>query len=179
MTSNSAGGVRNLLNKNGLATAIVLIIVIVAVALYTAYALGYLRHNGVPDPATTKLFFIDEDTGDVEIHSAQDCPPLPGKAGKSTVVRAHYYTTSTDDARVLVYLERCTPEVKAAQDALGPHDPITPDMIETRNQGTQVRLPQGNTPWYSVQTPQGQELVTRAVMALDADARKIREVFPK
>lgn len=178
MASEIAESIRNILNKNSVATSSVLIIVIVAVLIYAAYSLGFLGRKSGPDPATTKAFFIDEETGEIEVHMANEIPPLVGKSGKPTVVRAFFFTNSTDEAKKFVYLERYTPEGKQAAETLRTGQPPTAELLESLRRGMQVRSPEPNAPWYYVQTPEGQNVVN-AIGTLDPDISKIRPVNPK
>jgi hypothetical protein len=170
--------IRNALNKNSVATAIVLIIIIVSVLIFAAYSLGYLGGNRGREPATMNAFFMDEETGMVEIRLASEIPPLIGKSGKPTVVLARFFTSSSDDSRKLIYLERCTPEVKLAVESARSGPTLSMEASEALHHGTQVRAPEPNSPWYSAESRDGQA-VMNAVSALNSDAGKVRAVLPK
>lgn len=176
MGSETAEKIRKTLNQNAFASAIALVIATAAILIYAGYAAGYLGRRGGPDPATMKAFFMDEETGEIEIHLVREIPPLPGKSGNPTVVLARYFTTSTDEAKKLIYLERYTPECKLAIESSHGAPPNL-EVMDALRRGTQVRSPEPGAPWYSVDTREGRAVVN-AVAALDPDPSKVRMVSP-
>ena len=178
MASAIAERFRHAVNRNPVGTGVVLLTMLAAVLLYSAYSVGYLGRTAGPDLATMKAFFMDEETGEIEIRLASEIPPLTGKSGQPTVVLARFFTATTDDARKLIYLERYTPEGKQAKEATRNGRPPTMEEMEALRRGTQVRFPERNSPWVFVDTPQG-HAVLNAVSALAPDVNKVRAVFPK
>ena len=179
MASEIVERIRDTVKKNSLATGIVILIMIAAAVLYAAYALGYLgQKQAGPDLATMKAFFMDEETGKIEIHPVSEIPPLTGESGKPTVVVARFFTDSTDDARKLIYLERFTPEGKLAKEATRDGRPPTLEEMAALRGGTQVRSAEPNSPWVFVDTPEGHAIL-KSVSALNPDVNKVRPVFPK
>ena len=101
--------------------------------------------------------FYDEATGEGVERSIRDVPPLKGKGGEMTVVRAGY-RTEADGARKLAYLEKYSDQAKAEVEkhlrgeAEGPPN-IPPD-------GHLVRRPEPGSPWAPINSRQGREIVT-------------------
>lgn len=170
--------IRNALNKNSIVTSIVLIVVIITLLIYGAYYMGYLGSGGGHTQASSKVFYFDEENGNIEIRSATELPPLAGRSGNPTLVRAHFFTTSTDSAKKLMYVERYTPEGKAALEATGTGQPLSNAGMEALRSGPQVRAPEPNSPWYFQNTPEGQAIIN-SFATLDPDASKIRVVVPR
>jgi len=123
--------------------------------------LGFIIYQQLPTglPDWPPAYFIDEETGVVTIQNADLIPPLPGKDGNLTVVKAIYLTSGTDDKKFLAYYEKYTEETrekvaKAKSSARGPLG-ILPGVRE----GMLVRSPSAGSPWVLASSPEGVKLM--------------------
>jgi len=172
--------IRSKLQKGNLAVPllIIFIIAVLGAGVYAARSLGLFAPGLRPNKRIAKEYFIDEETGDVDARSVSEIPPLPGKSGKPTVVIAHYFTTTTDAAKKLMYLQRYPLPTKHALEAQRDGQPLTTDDLNALNEEFEVRLPEPNSPWYPEDTPEGLSIVN-TITTLDPDIRKVRQVYPK
>ncbi|MCL2645396.1 MAG: hypothetical protein FWD61_00150 [Phycisphaerales bacterium] len=104
-------------------------------------------------------FFIDEETGEESVRSLSELPPLMGKSGRPTVVRAMKYgfadnSDKRSDERT-VYLTKFTPEVQEALKTLPENDPKRPELFFS---GQLVRSPQPDSKWILLNNPASQAI---------------------
>jgi len=178
VASQIAERIRNALNQNRIVGSAALVLVILAMLMYTVWSLGYFGRHASRDAATpTKAFFMDEETGEISVHPANEIPPLLGKSGKPTVVRAFFFTASTNAARKMVFLQRYSLEAKQAMDASHNGQRLSPEEMSLVVRGPQVRAPEPNSPWHDLATLEGQAIVN-SVSDLDPDRKKIHAVNP-
>lgn len=144
-----AVGVREFLSRNP-TVAIALTLAMVAGAIY--YGVTESRAK-----TTATCSFYDEATGEGVERSIREVPPLIGKGGQPTVMRAGYRSDAAG-VRRLVYLEKYSDEAKSEVErhlrgeAAGPPN-IPPD-------GHLVRRPEPGSPWVPISSRQGREIVT-------------------
>jgi len=85
-------------------------IALAALVVVSSHFLGKPSHPAPP----THCFFVDEVTGEAVVEPIDAIPPLPGKDGSPTLVRAVYYTLGRDDEKQLAYMEKHSEEGRAA-----------------------------------------------------------------
>jgi hypothetical protein len=130
--------VRELINKYGAYIAIGVIVVALVVAWF---------FTGTSAPPTGDLsqgFFIDEETGEESVHPITAIPPLMGKSGKPTVVRAYKFSCEGGKNPQTIYLQKYIPE---AQERLKNMSPDDLDRDRVMSRGELVRLPGKDKPW--------------------------------
>jgi hypothetical protein len=139
---------RQLLQKYGYAIAAGLIVL--------AGILIFFRSSSTSkegDPS--KAFFVDEETNEEMILPTTEIPPLLGKGGKPTVVKAFKYTCgSPSDAKVYYFL-KYTEEAQAKLKSMPADDPNRYDVVE---KGELVRSAQPGSPWVRARDPRANEV---------------------
>ena len=122
---------------------------------------GFASLRG-PQPVAfdVKLYFLDEDTGQVIVGTERDVPPLVGKNGKASVVQAIYMTADDERGKTLVYLQKYTDKAKAVLDeqtrSKGRMDPWAA-IAQTAE--LLVRKPEPGAPWVKATSPEGQVVI--------------------
>lgn len=134
--------------------AVVVAVLPLALAVYVATA----RHAPPEAPPWPMAYYIDEETGEVSTRPASDVPPLPGKSGRPTIVRAIYLTASTVDQKFLAYYEKYTDAAKARQSQAGTTDGKISVVPFDRNVFL-IRRPEAGSPWVNAGSPEGMKLV--------------------
>jgi hypothetical protein len=132
----------------------------VMASLLTAALVGSLIYAAVrnPAPPTPRGDFIDETTGESMVRSIADVPPLPGKDGGLTVVRAYYSVPTGDGQRKLLYLQKYSPETKAyLEQYLKEHRTGQPQFPDPQT-AILVRKPEAGSPWVPLETPEGRAI---------------------
>lgn len=137
---------------------------VVAFLAATAVFLFYDRHPP-RTMANTKAYFIDEETGEEMSRLVGDVPPLAGKSGKPTVVRAVYIQCDDCKAKTLVYLFKYTPEAKqkleeAQKAAKGEFLQAEAVREMGVDQGMWVRAPQKGSEWHEVSSDEAKKLLS-------------------
>jgi len=109
-------------------------------------------------------FFLDEETGEESVLPLDELPPLPGKSGNPTVVRAMKFGFQDKDGKRsderTVYLYKFTQEAKEKLKDLPKDDPQYHDLIFS---GQFVRDPQPGSPWVPYNSSKGQEIATTPI----------------
>jgi len=142
---------RQFINKYGA----VIVTVIVVLAGLSYWLFGTTSRN--PAGNTGMAFFVDEETGDESIHPIGDLPPLPGKSGKPTVVRAMKYSCDGGKNSKTRYLVKFTPEAQSRLKTMAQDDVNRPDVMA---RGEMVRSPEKGSSWYPATSTEGAQLRT-------------------
>ena len=90
----------------------------VAVAVLVGCLIYVTTHNY--RPGTPDGDFIDELTGQTYVMPISSIPPLPGKDGNLTVVRAYYLNPTDGGPRKLLYLQKYCPRPKHISNNIWP-----------------------------------------------------------
>lgn len=164
--------IRDALNRN---QAIISIIAVV----FTILAIWWILKSEFKSPYKTNVnqYFYDTSTQSLVVKPSTAIPPLIGKSGKRTVVRAYLFTCSSCSNKQIGYLQEYTPAARQALVTLqkmgnagpnaGPGNPSGPSAANnpfqlemTAFQGSLVRLPAKGSPWMLANTPQGMQIMT-------------------
>ena len=141
---------RNILNKFGIPIAI---IIIFAAGIYAWRS----THKGAGNLGNISLgFFVDEVTSEESVHRLSEIPPLPGKDGNPTVVRAMKYSCDAGANPKTIYLLKYTPEALTDLQTLPVDDPRRPTVFFS---GQLVRSPEAGAKWVPLQSPEGEEVI--------------------
>jgi len=118
--------------------------------------------SGPASVAAPVADYVDEETGELSQRSTAELPPLLGKSGRPTVVRAVFLTASTVDACFPAYYEKYTDEMKAKIKGMksGPGPGIRP-AYEMVRAGTLVRKPSPGSSWVSATSTEGNALLKK------------------
>jgi hypothetical protein len=100
----------------------------------------------------SKGFFVDEETNDESVHSIDEIPPLMGKSGRPTVVRAMKFSCDNGRNPKTIYLLKYTPEAQEQLKAMQPDD-LNRSNVMTK--GELLRLPAPGSPWVSAESDEG------------------------
>lgn len=110
-----------------------------------------------PDPgAVVRDFFVDEETLAFERHTVREVPPLAGRDGKPSVVIARCF--SGDQGRIIGWLERYPPEVKATMEELMAAESPDPWALVKASAAKEVRRPEAGSPWVAGASPEGKAI---------------------
>jgi len=146
---------RELIKKYGLVLAIALIL-LAGVLLIKSFRKSTVDHvSGDP----TLAFYIDEANGEETVRSVNENPPLAGKDGKPTVVRAIKYTCDDGTPPKVLYYFKYTDEVAKELNTLSPTDAAAViRRTQIMPKGEMVRSPATGSQWLLTSTPEGDAL---------------------
>lgn len=126
--------------------------------------------------AATQYYFYDISTKQLSVRPATDLPPLKDASGKAVIVRAIFVTCTTCGNRRLAYLMKYNSAARAAKKYLdhppgsgAPQRQIAQFAAETPTlkldvaNGTLVRLLQTGSPWYYSRSPEGSDIIRKAM----------------
>jgi hypothetical protein len=100
-------------------------------------------------------FYVDEETGEESVQAADAIPPLIGKSGKPTVVKAMKYTCDGGKTNKTYALMRYSPDVQERLKNLSASDPVQ-DAERAKLLGAYfVRSPEPNSRWVPAQSTEG------------------------
>jgi len=153
--------------------------VIIGVAIVGAMVLAVTRGCSNKPPTEVvkymKAFYMDEETGEESVHSAAELPPLLGKSGKPTLVKAYKFTAG-DGKDVIVYLEKYSDQAIEELKSSETDDMRKADLTMS---GLLIRLPGEGNKWLAKNSPLGQKILTEAFGVLQRDGGKVEPVYPK
>ena len=171
--------IRDAMNRN---QSVISIVAVVFTIIAIAYILHYELHSRYV--TTVNQYFYDTATQQLKVEPSTAIPPMRGAGGKYTLVRAYVFTCSSCDNKQIGYLEKYTPQGKAALINLqkmanqpppkpGPGAPPNGNMpyanpFELEMQAynsSLVRLPAKGSPWVPANSPEGQHIMTPAPCA--------------
>jgi len=144
---------RKLIDKYGVYIGIGTLLLAVVIFL----TLGRRKHVATPSIDLSKGFFIDEQTNQESVHSLDEIPPLPGKNGNLTVVRAMKYQSPDGKQSRIVYLLKYDPETQARFNAAPAGSAVRSQILEGRS-GQMVRSPEPGRQWISSDSPEGRQI---------------------
>ncbi|MCL2639372.1 MAG: hypothetical protein FWD53_00855 [Phycisphaerales bacterium] len=161
---------RELIGKYGY--YIVGIVFVLAVIL----AVIQSRNKELPKTAqTVKVFYVDEETGEEDAFPLSELPPLAGKSGNLTMVRAYKFSTDGGASSFIVYLEKYSDvaleELKTTDDELR--------KSELLSNGLMIRLPGEGKKWIRKNSPEADRTLMAAFAALSRDGSQPTPVQPK
>ncbi len=111
-----------------------------------------------PTAGTPDGDFFDEATGEFLVRSIADLPPLVGRQGAPTVVRAYFSGAIDGERRKLLYLQEYSAEAKAdLEQHLKEHRTGRPSFRDWQT-AVWVRRPEAGSPWISLATPEGRAI---------------------
>jgi len=164
---------RDLINKYAyhiVGAALILVILLV----------GFQQCRGrKPPPEMIKYlqaFYIDELTGEESVRSTNEYPPLIGKSGKRTLVRAYKFTNDGGKTSFISYLEKYSDEeieilTTSTNDA---------HKMNILNKGPLIRRPGAGQEWVPYNSITGEQLLEAAFVAMQRpDGGKVEPVYPK
>ncbi len=141
---------REFINKHGKWVAGGLLVLALLLALLlTRSSLRNVREN------PSYGFYVDEETGVETVHPATEVPPLDGKAGRPTVVRAFKFTCDNGQTVTVGYYMKYP---VAVRDQIKNLDVLDQKRIDLLDVAEFVRLPQANSPWVKAQSDAGQKI---------------------
>ncbi|MCL2647022.1 MAG: hypothetical protein FWD61_08450 [Phycisphaerales bacterium] len=124
----------------------------------------------VEDLKESKAFYVDEETGEEVVLSADELPPRMGANGKRTLVRARKYTRDGGKTVTTVYLEKYSDqaieELKTASDTY---------KIGLLDRGLFIRLPGKGHEWVPNNSPEAEEIRSTPI---PGNGPIIQEVLP-
>jgi hypothetical protein len=128
--------------------------IVVAILLLAGLLYFFLRPTN-NSPAQPNVFYLDELTNEESVHAVTDIPPLIGKSGKPTLVKATKISCDGGKTSHIAFLEKFTPE---AQEQLKKLPPESTQRIDVIRRGSLIRLPAAGSPWVLDASPQGQKI---------------------
>jgi hypothetical protein len=128
----------------------------VVVAAIVACLIYYMFRN--PRGGTPDGDFIDETTGQTYVMPISALPPLPGRDGNLTVVRAYYSAPSGDQPRRILYLQKYSPETKAYLEQYLKEGRKGQPQFPDPQTAILVRKPDPGSPWVPLETPEGRAI---------------------
>jgi len=169
--------IRDTIKKNPRATGIVIVIMIVTALLYATCSLGNFGRNVGLGVAATKAFFMDEETGAIEIHPALKFPAQGQVRQLHRRPRAFFHDQHR--RRQETHLPRT---LYARRQAGQGSDPRRPAADHGGNGGPSQRHPgaylRKELAMGFHRHPEG-HAVLNGVSALNPDVNKVRPVFPR
>ena len=115
--------------------------------------------------STPKRFFMDEVTGEVSTRPVTAIPPLANAQGELTIVGAVYFGSADCKSRTLAYLEKYSPEAKAALEAGSQSKLSDQERAMVIPAGYFIRSPAPGSKWIHPWEPDGQRIVRDAQRA--------------
>jgi hypothetical protein len=100
-------------------------------------------------------FYVDEETSEELVRPVTEIPPLIGKSGKPTLVRATKISCDGGKTSRIAFLESFTPEAQAQLKTLPPESTQRIDVIR---RGAIIRLPEPGSPWVLDSSSEGQRI---------------------
>ncbi|MCL2640325.1 MAG: hypothetical protein FWD53_05725 [Phycisphaerales bacterium] len=162
---------RQLINKYAYPIAGAVLVLVLLLVIFRG-------SNRKPDPEMSqhhKAFYIDEETGQESVRSAHELPPLLGKDGKFTLVRAYKFTADGGRTEKIVYLEKYSDqaiqELKTSDDG--------GRKMDILDAGPLIRLPGDGNEWVPRKSPAGERLIKTALNAIRSDGGSLEPVYPK
>lgn len=141
--------VREFVNKHGKYIAAGCgVVAILAILLFNRSGLPNVKEN------PSYGFYVDEGTGEEVVRPVTEVPPLAGKDGKATVVRAVKFSCEGKQAEV-GYFMKYPPAVQSSLQSMAFDDVRRPDLLETEQL---VRLPRTGSPWVKGSTEEGEKI---------------------
>jgi hypothetical protein len=140
---------REQINRHPVKTSLVLIAIVGSLIYFT------LRNPRVRTPDGD---FIDETTGQTYVMPISAIPPLPGKDGNLTVVRAYYSGPSGDQPRTLLYLQKYSPEAKATLEQFEKGNQLGEPQFTDPHTSVWVCKPEPGSQWVLLDTPEGRAI---------------------
>ena len=144
---------RKLIDKYGMYIGIGTLLLAVVIFL----TLGRRKHVATPSIDLSKGFFIDEQTNQESVRSLDEIPPLPGKDGKPTVVRAMKYHSPDGKQTRIVYLLKYSDQIQAQFNAAPAGSPVRSQILESSS-GEMVCSPDSGSQWVSADSSAGQQI---------------------
>jgi len=155
---------------------------IVGAAIVGAVLLLTLRGNSsskeaaLMAKAATTYFFVDEETGEESVLTTRDYPPLMGKNGRPTLVRAYKFTPDGGKTEAIVYLEKYTDD--AIEELKSTDDEFRRNELYMT--GRLIRLHGDNQKWMPAHTSEAERLIESARKAIRLpDGSEVVLVYPK
>jgi hypothetical protein len=134
--------------------AITLAITLILTISAILYAVFYSRpHN------EATFDFIDEETGQLSAQPITAVPPLLGRSGKPTVVRAIYAGAQNSAGRKLLYLEKYRSDAKVYMEEYHRSSTKGPPNVPHPETAVWVRLPEQGSAWVPRDSEAGQQIV--------------------
>ena len=127
------------------------ILVIVSAAWF---AVSHLRAQ--PTSVAGKVYFIDENTGDISVQPATAIPPLRDARGNPTLVRAYFYSCGGGTEKQPAYYEKYSEQARNAMETAGPE--LSPEAHQLIYNGRRVRRPVPGSPWIPANSPEGRSI---------------------
>jgi len=153
---------REFLNKYGVHIAVVFFVIALLAVVFRCsggpsnqpYVDTFLGNRNL-------AFFVDEETGEESVHAVSEIPPLVGKSGKPTVVKALKFSTDGGKTAKAHYYLKYTEESKAELESLAATDPQAEARRMTlEREGLQVRSPAPESPWVRLHSSEGLAITT-------------------
>ena len=157
---------RNFINKFGIHLFIILLLTAGLLIWF------YSRPRPKPGPNVNQAFYVDEETSEESVLSSDEIPPLPGKDGKLTVVRAMKFSCEGGKNPRTLYLLKYTPEAQAKLQSLLADSPRRSDVITA---GELIRSPEPHSQWIPSISSQAEAIRTFP----DCPSGQMVEVFPQ
>ncbi len=171
--------IRDAMNRN---QSVISIVAVVLTIIAIAYIIHYEFHS--PYATSVNQYFYDTATQQLKVEPPTAIPPLRGAGGKYTLVRAYVFTCSSCNNKQIGFLQKYTPEGKAAllkQQQMAKQPPPKPGSRPGPNGDTQfnnpfslqmqaynnslVRLPAKGSRWVLANSPEGERIMTPAPCA--------------
>ncbi len=152
---------RNTINENSLAVSVgAAVIAVLAIVWIFRQATGVGGNMSIPS-----AYYYDTSTQQFYTYPSSRTPPLKNSAGKRTIVLAYMYTCSSCGNRKIAWLQKYSSQAqKMLQQMLHaapkPGQPMMAPPMESPVFGTGilVRSPAKGSPWYPIQSPEGQQV---------------------
>lgn len=145
---------------------------VAAVAAVIVLGWQISRQFASPDPgAVVRDFFVDEDSLAFETHTTREIPPLAGAHGPVVIARCF----AGEDGRVIGWLERYPPAVKAEVEAAITSPQPDPWVLVKAASQREVRRPTPGSTWVAMGSPEGRAI---CVPPKRADGSSASPVMP-
>ncbi|MCL2647024.1 MAG: hypothetical protein FWD61_08460 [Phycisphaerales bacterium] len=147
---------------------------IIGVAVVGVLLLIIFRGKGVESgrAATNKAFYVDDETGEESTIATDELPPLLGKNGKPTLVKAIKFTTDGGKTVKIAYLLKYSDQTLAEWKSLTPeYDFRKADLLD---HGRLIRLPGEGQKWVQVDSLEAQEILATSI----PDSASAKTVWP-
>ena len=148
---------------------------IAALALVITILLVTFRGGGSATTATNgvKHFYVDDETGEETVLASDQLPPLPGKDGRPTLVKAFKFTADGEKNVVTAYLQKYSDEAIEKLKNMADDDLLKRDLLDN---GRMIRLPGTGQKWVPINSPAGEKL--RENISIPGGGR-LEAVYPK
>jgi len=146
---------KKIIEKFGIHIIVGVFVLALIVTVLNLRSTPIVRWDGDPSLA----WFIDEETGEESIRSADEIPPLTGASGQPTVVRVIKFIADNETTPIAGYFVKYSDAVRKRAAAL-PANVDESIRLDTLFTGQFIRSPAAGSPWVPITDAQAAQIMS-------------------